>query len=435
MKNYDIFISYRREGGEHVAKIIRDRLHDLGYRVFFDVESLRSGNFNEKLYSVIEECKDFVLVLSPNALERCKDEEDWVRKEVEHALSCGKNVVPILLRGFVFSGELPEKMKVLPQMNGIEATTEFFDAFVEKLQTFLVTKPNLKNRIQQNVVLRKMLPFLLALLVAAAVGAGIWAVVSQFSDRYPRSQAEQNLTDEVIYYAGIHLTNMNIVAIAAESGLDAAERYLLTGQKESVEFQDSMAVAMHAIENVDETLGAYEADLATRIEKSPFEGADLKALHEETATFKKEWLGNLAYVSYVASPELFLSDSEKLEIIECYRTILEETMKVYAGGANELFLPVTEQIAMEPFFGEILPYLSATPLSEADWKTEEDEIAHGVEAAFTNIEAELQQLSTIVGNTSMENAQMKEALIRYYVSAGYTQEEAEVLIEEFLLQK
>ena len=46
---YDIFISYRRDGGEYTAKILRDHLQDAGYRTFFDVESLRSGNFNTKL--------------------------------------------------------------------------------------------------------------------------------------------------------------------------------------------------------------------------------------------------------------------------------------------------------------------------------------------------------------------------------------------------
>ena len=48
MANYDVFISYRRSGGEYTAKILRDRLEDMGYRVFFDVESLRSGYFNNR---------------------------------------------------------------------------------------------------------------------------------------------------------------------------------------------------------------------------------------------------------------------------------------------------------------------------------------------------------------------------------------------------
>lgn len=103
-RKYDVFISYRRQGGEQTARIICDRLMDSGYKVFFDVESLRSGAFNTKLYSVIDECRDVIVVLSQNSLDRCKDENDWVRLEIAHALKAGKNVIPVFLRGFVFPG-------------------------------------------------------------------------------------------------------------------------------------------------------------------------------------------------------------------------------------------------------------------------------------------------------------------------------------------
>ena len=67
---YDIFISYRRDGGEYTARILCDRLQDMGYRVFFDVESLRSGEFNTRLYNAIDSCKDVLVILSPGALDR-----------------------------------------------------------------------------------------------------------------------------------------------------------------------------------------------------------------------------------------------------------------------------------------------------------------------------------------------------------------------------
>ena len=77
---YDIFISYRRDAFES-ANLFATRLKALGYRVFFDIETMNAGKFNEQLLDVISKCKDFVLVLSPNALERCDDEGDWVRSE------------------------------------------------------------------------------------------------------------------------------------------------------------------------------------------------------------------------------------------------------------------------------------------------------------------------------------------------------------------
>lgn len=75
MSHYDIFISYRRSSYE-TANLIATRLKASGYSVFFDVETLRSGKFNEQLFSVIQQCKDFLLVLPPEALDRCVNEDD-----------------------------------------------------------------------------------------------------------------------------------------------------------------------------------------------------------------------------------------------------------------------------------------------------------------------------------------------------------------------
>lgn len=140
-KKYDIFISYRRDGGESTAKMLRDQLASIKYRVFFDVESLRSGDFNLALLSVIEGCRDFVLVLSPGALDRCQNENDWVRLEIEHALRNNLNIIPVMLRGFTFPKELPPSIEAIRYRNGLEANYQFFDAFIQRLQTFLLSKP------------------------------------------------------------------------------------------------------------------------------------------------------------------------------------------------------------------------------------------------------------------------------------------------------
>lgn len=140
-KKYNVFISYRRDGGEVTAKMIHDKLHDLGYQVFLDVESLRSGLFNIKLYSVIDECTDVVVILSPGALDRCENENDWVRREIEYALQKEKNVIPIMLRGFDFPENLPKSIETLPYMQGLKANLEYFDAFMQRLQSFLMSEP------------------------------------------------------------------------------------------------------------------------------------------------------------------------------------------------------------------------------------------------------------------------------------------------------
>ena len=56
---YDIFISYRRDAFES-ANLFATRLKALGYRVFFDIETMNAGKFNEQLLDVISKCKDFI---------------------------------------------------------------------------------------------------------------------------------------------------------------------------------------------------------------------------------------------------------------------------------------------------------------------------------------------------------------------------------------
>ena len=141
-ESYDIFISYRREGGDYFAQLLYDRLISQGYRVFLDVESLRSGKFNEELLRVIDKCKDFILVLPENALERCSNPEDWVRREVVCAINKNKNIIPVWLRNFSFPDQLPSELSELPNYQCIKANdTDTFSYALKKLYGYLSSKP------------------------------------------------------------------------------------------------------------------------------------------------------------------------------------------------------------------------------------------------------------------------------------------------------
>ena len=119
--NYDVFISYRRDGGDSFAMMLKNELKERGLKVFHDIESLRSGDFNKQLYDEIESSRKVVLVLPPNALDRCiNDPSDWVRLEIEHAISCGKDIIPIMMRGFVFPKNLPTPLDRIPNCQGLE---------------------------------------------------------------------------------------------------------------------------------------------------------------------------------------------------------------------------------------------------------------------------------------------------------------------------
>lgn len=138
---YDIFISYRREGGDMLAHILYERLTEKGYTVFQDIEVLRSGKFNTELYEKIKSSKDILLILPPHALDRCENKSDWLRQEIECALENGKNIVPIMLRGFTWPETLPPSLEDVRYFNGLTASTEYFENFLDKIPEYLTSKP------------------------------------------------------------------------------------------------------------------------------------------------------------------------------------------------------------------------------------------------------------------------------------------------------
>lgn len=173
---YDIFISYRRSSYD-VANLIATRLASAGYSVFFDMEKLRSGKFNEQLYDVIENCKDFVIVLPPNALDRCVSEDDWVRLEVMHAMNTNKNIIPVMLNGFAWPNQMPQGMEELRNYQALTASSvEYFDLAMEKLQKrYLLSKRHLPiNRLIKYACIAIM-----SLLAFVAILFGVFTLLSR----------------------------------------------------------------------------------------------------------------------------------------------------------------------------------------------------------------------------------------------------------------
>ena len=136
-KRYQIFISYRRDGGDAMAGRLADRFGALGYKVFYDVDSMRSGTFNTQILDAIAQCDDVLLVLPPNALDRCVNANDWVRQELAFALEHNKNIIPIIMRGFSFPQSLPADIDNVRNMEGVTATSEYFDAVVQRIESLL----------------------------------------------------------------------------------------------------------------------------------------------------------------------------------------------------------------------------------------------------------------------------------------------------------
>lgn len=139
-KPCDVFISYRRRGGFYPARLLFTLLEAKKKKPFLDVERLRSGRFDEHIYAVIERSDAVLFILTEGCFDRCKDEEDWLRREIVKALEVKKSrnikVIPVLIDDFQFPSDIPPELD-LSKENAIRFSPESFKGDFEKLCNFL----------------------------------------------------------------------------------------------------------------------------------------------------------------------------------------------------------------------------------------------------------------------------------------------------------
>ena len=213
MADFQIFISYRRDGGEHLAGRVSDKLNDKGYVVFYDVESMRSGPFNEQIYRAIDQCTDVLLVLPPNALDRCKNEDDWVRKEIVYAMKTGKNVIPLLMPGFAWPTIMPEGMENVDKQEGVKVDSTYFNAMLQRIEELLEASPKQKNT-EDDSQLKAGVRFLTMKMYAQAAACFEKAI-------------QENLSDpEAYFYAAITKLEGKRPFLASRAAIGDIERYI-----------------------------------------------------------------------------------------------------------------------------------------------------------------------------------------------------------------
>ncbi|CAG2104817.1 unnamed protein product [Medioppia subpectinata] len=128
-----------QSGVDHNSlRLLKVHLQLRGFTVFIDVERLEAGKFDNNLLSSIRQAKYFLLVLTPNALDRCLDDvecKDWVHREVVEALQSKCNIIPILdTFQWPESEALPEDMRAICYFNGVRWIHDYQDACVDKLE-------------------------------------------------------------------------------------------------------------------------------------------------------------------------------------------------------------------------------------------------------------------------------------------------------------
>jgi len=360
-------------------------------------------------------------VLSPNALDRCVNPDDWVRREIEHALEKKKNVIPILLRNFDFPKDLPESMKELPYQSGIAANMEYYDAFLEKLETFFHTKKSPWKIIMDffRLIIRRSL-----ILVAAVVGVAVLMLV--WFLQYPRTTEQISLTSGVIANVSYSLTCLDIMADAQHDMLEAAEEYVRTGDESirSAGFQS----CYKTLTETDLTKIKPTENLLDWMMDSPFSGDDLKAMYDQLSEFRREGLENLEYMEFVLGEESTLDTSEKLQVVEIYKRYLMETREAFAYATNEMLLPVTRDKYLEILWSDTLPYLEEIPLNGRNWSRDKKALQEAQKECLDNMEAAVLEMYALAEAEETELQQIQAAMVQELVNRGYTEARAEKIV-------
>jgi TIR domain-containing protein len=126
-----IFISYRRDDGDWPVLWLTERLSEYfgDGAVFQDRRSILPGDdFAAEIVAGAEGCSALLAVIGPRWLghqadgnRRIDNPRDWVRVEIETAISRGIRVIPVLVHGarMPSANELPESLQSLARKEAV----------------------------------------------------------------------------------------------------------------------------------------------------------------------------------------------------------------------------------------------------------------------------------------------------------------------------
>ena len=147
----DVFISYRREGGATVARLLYEILRSREISAFMDAETLSRGDYEKSIQINIKNSKNFLLVLASGTLE-----SEWVQTEIKLALQHKKNIIPIFVNGVDrFPDVIPDGLGSIKSLNAITLNHENFESNMNKLISWLETKHNLLLKAYLNFSYKK----------------------------------------------------------------------------------------------------------------------------------------------------------------------------------------------------------------------------------------------------------------------------------------
>lgn len=176
-KTYDVFISYRRQGGAEKAELTKGELINRGFResrLFMDTRSLSSGNYLDGILTALDASNNLVVIVTKGCFDNLSEDSPWV-KEIAHALETGKTIVPIYFDGIteVKPSELPLGIQRLAHENAVIYVHQYADASFDRLASRLSKEP---------VSMPKWSKWVLGAVAAGGLAVGGYTAVDNASD-------------------------------------------------------------------------------------------------------------------------------------------------------------------------------------------------------------------------------------------------------------
>ena len=145
IKQYDVFISYRRQGGSESAGLVRNELMRRGIkgsRIFMDTSSLSTGNYVDSISYALSNSLNVIVVITDGCFDGLTDDSNWT-KEIRSAMVSGLNIIPMYFDGIkqVDTRILPTSIKSFSFENAVLYIHEYSDASFDRLVERLEKKP------------------------------------------------------------------------------------------------------------------------------------------------------------------------------------------------------------------------------------------------------------------------------------------------------
>lgn len=390
---YDIFISYRREGGYQTAQLLYDNLVRKGYRVSFDLETLRGGKFNTQLYSRIEQCSDVLVVMSADALSlRENVEDDWFRLEIAHALKLGRNMVPVFLRDFKMPAkkDLPADIADIVDYNGVVAAQEHFDSVLRQICEKFTARPH-----------RKIMRWIAAGAVALLLGIG---AATTYSCRdtlfpFPYWQSEKQDFSEIKHWAVNLTAYYDIVAGAEAKLIEEAKTAVLSDNL--TDFFNELKQHEHTLSQIRIEEATPSERLLTTASRTPIEVGDVRMFGDMVRRSFDESKETAQFLDHTIKRRNTMAKTDLLKLLNLKKQWLEVSSEIFAYAVMGLF-SYADESALKDVRETMVPLWIQLPALGKPWLRTEKDIKTASDHAAEKLEEALRGMSTITGNMNMD---------------------------------